>query len=342
MDVPELASGAERLVIVGSGPAAFTAAVYGARLGLRPRVFEGALTEENRVAGSLPLGQLNYAQRVWNYPGFPDRIWGPELALQFREHATEAGAVVETEGVIRVVLSHRPFELRISDGRELRAETLIIATGAMMRRLDVPGVAQLMNDGISVCLDDAPLPRFRRSPVAVVGGGDSAVEAALFLTRFSDPVYLIHRSDRLRALDLAAVTSLQENAAIRVLWNTEVAGVFGSEDEGLTAVQIRDASSGQERLLNVRGLFPMIGRTPSAAWLEGQLALDARGYVRVGNGSLATATSVPGVFAAGEVADPIYRQAVTAAGQGCQAAMDAFRWLRSDGSDTTEFMESRT
>lgn len=320
----------EPLVIIGSGPAAWTAAVYAARDGLTPLVYEGALTEENRVAGTLPFGQLNLTTTVENFPGFPDGVLGPDLMIRMKEQAERFGVRVVTEDVAAIDASRRPFHLRDSAGGILSTHTVILAAGATDRPFEAASADRFQNRGISMCaVSDGPLPRMRNRPVAVVGGGDSAAETALWMTRFSQPVYLIHRRDRLRA-NRRTIDRVFAEPRIQILWNSVVTEVLGDDERGMTGLRVRVVPSGHERVVEVFGLFPQIGRRPLSDLVRGQVRLDDGGYV-VPSHPPSTATSVPGIFTAGEVADPVYRQAVTAADMGCRAAMDAGRWIRELG-----------
>jgi thioredoxin reductase (NADPH) len=300
----------DRLAIVGSGPAGLTAAIYAARADLAPRVFEGL------EAG----GQLMLTTEVENYPGFPDGIMGPELMELLRRQAARFGAVLDPADITRVDFSHRPFRLW-TDETEHRAEALIIATGAKARWLGVPGEEQLRGYGVSACATcDGFFFKGRR--VAVVGGGDSAMEEALFLTKFATQVTVIHRRDALRASVIMARRVL-EHPKVSVRWNSIVEEVLG--DGAVTGVRLRDTLTGAEADLPLDGLFIAVGHDPRTELFDGQLDLDEKGYLRTFDGTM---TSVPGVFGAGDVVDFSYRQAVTAAGMGCRAAIDAERWLQ--------------
>ena len=310
----------ERVVIIGSGPAGHTAALYAARAKLQPVLFEGF------AAGGIPGGQLMTTTEVENYPGFPDGIQGPELMQLFRTQSLRFGARLFTEDVTAVNLARRPFTVRSSQ-RAVEAHALIIATGATARRLQLPGESRLWNRGISACaVCDGALPIFRGKTLAVIGGGDSAAEESTFLTKFASKVYLIHRRDQLRASKVMQERVLK-HPKIDVIWNTVVADVLGTD--AVTGLRLRDVATGQERELSCSGLFYAIGFIPNTALFAGALELDADGYLVTQPGS--TRTSAPGVFACGDVQDKHYRQAVTAAGSGCMAALDCERWLNEEG-----------
>ena len=298
------------LVIVGSGPAGLTAAVYAARANLRPVVVEGL------GAG----GQLMLTTDVENYPGFPDGILGPELMTKFREQAGRFGAEFITADAERIDVRQSPFGVRV-DGQELRSEALIVSTGATARMLGLESEERLLGHGVSTCATCDGF-FFRGKPLAVVGGGDSAVEEALFLTKFATEVTLIHRRDELRASKIMGDRA-RDNPKISFRWNAVVDEVLGNGK--VEAVRLRDTVTDERSELAVGGLFVAIGHDPNTALLRGQLELDDDGYVVTGADS--TSTSVDGVFAAGDVQDHVFRQAVTAAGSGCMAAMEAERWL---------------
>jgi len=298
------------LVIVGSGPAGLTAAVYAARANLRPVVVEGL------GAG----GQLMLTTDVENYPGFPDGILGPELMTKFREQAGRFGAEFITADAERIDVRQSPFGVRV-DGQELRSEALIVSTGATARMLGLESEERLLGHGVSTCATCDGF-FFRGKPLAVVGGGDSAVEEALFLTKFATEVTLIHRRDELRASKIMGDRA-RDNPKISFRWNAVVDEVLGNGK--VEAVRLRDTVTDERSELAVGGLFVAIGHDPNTALLRGQLELDDGGYVVTGADS--TSTSVDGVFAAGDVQDHVFRQAVTAAGSGCMAAMEAERWL---------------
>lgn len=323
-----MADSLNKLVIIGSGPAAWTAAIYAARANLNPVVFEGAISEENRMRGMLPLGQLNLTTEVENFPGFPEGIMGPELMMKMREQAERYGTRIVTEDVTSVDLSKRPFVMTDSAGETTIAESLIFSTGASANYLGLPSETRFKNMGVSACaVCDGALPRFRGKPLIVVGGGDSACEEGTYLTKFASMVYLVHRRDSLRASRVMADRTLA-NPKIKPMWNSAVEEVLGDDVQGMTGVRLKNLKTGETQTIEAPGMFVAIGHTPSTKFLNGQLALDDKGFV-VLTDPFRTTTSVEGVFAAGDVADSVYKQAVTAAGMGCKAALDAERWLAS-------------
>jgi thioredoxin reductase (NADPH) len=341
----------EKLIIIGSGPAAWTAAIYAARAELQPLVFEGAETAENKMAGTLPLGQLALTTEVENYPGFPagdvmgylesaipaesrqflrphhgNGIQGPELLYLMRQQAVNFGTRFHSEDVCRVDFTGRPFRLFASDDKSYEAKAVIVATGARANYLGLPSEEKYKNRGVSGCaVCDGALPRFRNKPIAVIGGGDSAVEEATYLTKFASKVHLVHRRDHLRASKIMAERALA-NSKIEPLWNRTVEEVLGSEHDGVTGMKLKSTVGEGDIELPISGFFLGIGHTPNTAFLQGALELTEKKYLRWTMPGR-TNTSVPGVFAAGDVADDYYRQAVTAAGTGCMAALDAERWL---------------
>jgi thioredoxin reductase (NADPH) len=313
------------VLIAGSGPAGLTAAVYTARAQLSPVVIEG----EPSSTSDQPGGQLMLTTEVENFPGFPEGIMGPELMTAMRAQAGRFGAEFVTAKVSRFDLSASPFGVWVGDPDAAEAtyetEALIVATGARSLMLGVPGEDRLLGHGVSTCATCDGF-FFRSQEIAVVGGGDSAIEEALFLTRFASKVTLIHRRDALRASRIMQDRA-RANPAIEFLWNSQVTEVLGGSK--VEAVKLRDTVNGFESELAVGGLFVAIGHEPNTAALGGQLELEPNGYVRTFGGSR---TSVEGVFACGDVQDHTYRQAVTAAGSGCMAAIDAERWLEARGS----------
>ena len=310
----------ERVVIIGSGPAGHTAALYASRANLKPLMFEGF------AAGGVPGGQLMTTTEVENYPGFPDGIQGPELMEALRKQSLRFGTRIVTEDATRVDLKARPFSVA-SAQRVVTTQALLIATGATAKRLGVPGEQRLWNKGISACaVCDGALPIFRGKVLVVVGGGDSAAEESAFLTKFASKVYLIHRREQLRASKIMQQRVLT-NPKIEVSWNTVVLDVLG--EEAVSAVRLKDVTTNRERTLSCGGLFYAIGFTPNTSLFAGQLEMDSHGYLMTKPGS--THTSIPGVFACGDVQDQRYRQAITAAGSGCMAAMDCERWLAETG-----------
>ena len=298
------------VIIIGAGPAGLTAAVYAGRADLRPLVIEGI------GAG----GQLMLTTDVENYPGFPDGILGPELMLKFREQAERFGAEFVTADVDRVDFSASPFGVWV-DSTEYRAASIIVSTGASARMLGLESEQRLLGHGVSTCATCDGF-FFRERPIAVVGGGDTAIEEALFLTKFATSVTVVHRRDALRASKVMQDRAFA-NDKIDFAWNSEVVEVTGQG--AVTSITLRDTQTGATSDLDVQGLFVAIGHDPNTALFRGQLDLDENGYVvTVGD---STATSVDGIFACGDVQDHVYRQAITAAGSGCMAAIEAERWL---------------
>jgi thioredoxin reductase (NADPH) len=307
----------EQVVIIGSGPAAHTAAIYAARANLRPLVYEGFM-----AGGVAAGGQLTTTTEVENFPGFPQGISGPELMERMREQSLHHGARIITETVESVDLSSRPFRVR-SDSGDVYAASLIIATGATARRLHVAGEERLWNRGISACaVCDGALPIFRNQTLVVVGGGDTAAEEATHLTKFGSRVIVVHRRGELRA-SKAMQKRLLSDPKVEMIWHHAVVEAQGKDS--LEQVLLRDVRTGNEHTVAARGLFYAIGHVPNTAFLSGQLALDETGYILTKPGT--TETSVPGVFAAGDVQDNRWRQAITAAGTGCMAALQAEAFL---------------
>jgi thioredoxin reductase (NADPH) len=314
-----------KVLIAGSGPAGLTAAVYTARAQLSPVVVEG----EPSSTSDQPGGQLMLTTEVENFPGFADGIMGPELMTAMRSQALRFGAELVTAKVSRLDLSKSPFGVWIGDPQAdeptYEAEAVIVATGAQSLMLGVPGEERLLGHGVSTCATCDGF-FFRSQQIVVVGGGDSAIEEALFLTRFASKVVLVHRRDKLRASRIMQERALA-NPTIEFRWNSQVTEVLG--DGKVAGVRLRDTVTGAESELAVTGMFVAIGHQPSTGVLDGQLDLDENGYVRTFDGSK---SSVDGVFVCGDVQDHFYRQAVTAAGSGCMAAIDAERWLEARGS----------
>lgn len=311
----------ETLVIIGSGPAAWTAAVYAARADLKPLVYEGSFSRT-----MIPGGQLMFTTEIENYPGFPEGITGQKMMADFKAQAERFGTRVITEDIVRVDFTERPFRLWSGAEEEIEASTVIIATGANARWIGLPNEERLAQSGggVSACaVCDGALPFFRDRVIAVVGGGDSAMEDALYMTKFAAEVVVIHRRDELRASRIMQQRAF-DNDKIRIAWNTVVTDVIG--DDEITGLKLEDTVTGEARELEVGGLFVAIGHTPNSAFLGNQVDLKDNGYVATPV-PWRTVTSVPGVFAAGDVMDDYYRQAVSAAGTGCMAALEAERWL---------------
>jgi thioredoxin reductase (NADPH) len=323
----------ETIAIIGSGPAAWTAALYAARANLRPLVFEG-----EPVGTTLPGGQLMNTTEIENYPGFPGQITGPDLMGRMREQAEHFGTRIVSELVASIDLGSHPFRIKPNYSPELEALTVVIATGANAKWLEVPNELRLAQQGggVSACaVCDGALPFYREKVLAVVGGGDTAMEETLYLTTFARQVVVIHRRDSFRASKVMARRVL-EHPKVRVLWNSKVTAVVG--DEFVTALELEDTVTGAPGQLEVGGLFVAIGHTPNTGFLSGQLALTPHGYIRTD--AWRTATSVPGVFAAGDVMDDYYRQAITSAGTGCMAALEAERWLAHHGIGESPILDT--
>src|SRR5882724_2808155 len=313
------------VVIIGSGPAGLTAAIYAARASLKPLLIDAPANAEKQTT---PGGQLMITTDVENYPGFSEGIQGPDLMVEFRKQAERFGTDFLEEWITEVDLSERPFILR-TENYIINAQTLIIATGASAKWLGIPGEAKVPNgfggNGVSACATcDGPLPHFRNKTLVVVGGGDTAMEEATFLTRYAAKVYVVHRRDKLRASKIMQEKAFL-NEKIEFVWNTEVSEIVGTPDEGVTGVRLRHVQTGEERILPCAGVFVAIGHKPNTDLFKGQLEMDEVGYLKTSGHS--TATNIPGVFACGDVQDSVYRQAVTAAGTGCMSALDAERFL---------------
>ena len=322
---------AEKVVIIGSGPAGWTAAIYAARANLSPLVFEGALTEENRLRGTLPLGQLNLTTDVENFPGFPDGINGPELMVRMRQQAERYGTRIITEDIVSIDLKRRPFVMKDSAGNETSAQAVIISTGASANYIGLESEEKFKNRGVSACaVCDGALPRFRNKPLIVVGGGDSAAEEGHYLTKFASAIHLVHRREAMTKASKIMAERLLSHTKVKPEWNSVVEEVLGDEERGMTAVRVKNLKTGQTKTIEAPGMFVAIGHTPNTQFLNGQVELDERGFIALKNPPY-TNTSVEGVFAAGDVADSIYKQAITAAGMGCKAALDAERWLAHQG-----------
>ncbi len=306
-----------RLIIIGSGPAAHTAAIYAARAELAPLLFEGF-----NAGGIAAGGQLTTTSNVENFPGFPDGIGGIELTQRFRQQSLNSGVRIKTETIDRVELNQQPFTVFAGE-TALTTQALIIATGATAKRLGVPGEEQYWQQGVSACaVCDGPLPLFRGQPLFVIGGGDTACEEALFLTKYASQVTLVHRRDALRA-SAVMQRRVQAAAKLDILWNHELVRLSG--EKTLQTVTLRDSRSGLEQKQAAAGLFYAVGHRPNTEFLGNALALDDAGYLLIQTG--AAGTSIPGVFAAGDVHDKQYRQAITAAGSGCMAFFEAQAFL---------------
>ncbi|GAA6023480.1 hypothetical protein JCM10207_006210 [Rhodosporidiobolus poonsookiae] len=320
-----------KVTIIGSGPAGHTAAIYLARANLEPIMYEGMLAN-----GFAAGGQLTTTTDVENFPGFPEGIRGTEMMDLFRAQSLRFGTDIRTETISKVDLSSRPFKLwreyAEQDEPEL-TETLIIATGASARRMNLPGEDTYWQSGISACaVCDGAVPIFRKKPLAVVGGGDSACEEAIYLTKYASHVYMLVRRDVLRASKVMAKRA-QAHPKITILWNTVPIEAKG-DGEVLTSLQLRDTQTQEERELPANGLFYAIGHVPATELVKGQLDLDDEGYIKTVAGT--TQTSVKGVFAAGDVQDKVYRQAITSAGTGCQAALEAERMIAAEEEGADE------
>lgn len=346
----------EHVVIIGSGPAAWAAAIYTARADLKPLVIEGEASQDNWDLGRPPLGQLAITTEVENYPGFPrgdlsayldnsignerrqymaphkkEGVSGPELMELMRQQAINFDTRTILEDVVSVDFKRHPFQLTTSGGQEISTLSVIVATGARANYLGLDSEKRFKNMGVSACaVCDGALPRFRNRPLVVVGGGDSAMEESDYLSKFSSKVYIVHRRDEFRASKIMAERALK-NPKIEVKWNSIIDEILGDDERGVTGVRIRSTvDESQTEELEVSGYFAAIGHTPNTDFLGGQLKLTAKRYIQW-TVPFRTNTSVEGVFAAGDVADDYYRQAVTAAGSGCMAALDAERWLASTG-----------
>lgn len=320
----------EKLVIIGSGPAGWTAGIYAARASLDPVCYVGV--PKSNPAPVLPGGQLMLTTEVENYPGFPEGVTGPEMMTMFQKQAERFGTRVVGQDIVKCDFSQHPFTLETSGSETIRAQAVILATGATANWLGLESELRLATTGggVSACaVCDGALPMFRDQPLGVVGGGDTAMEEASYLTKFASKVYIIHRRDELRASKTMQERIFAAGNA-EMMWNKTVVDVIGENDEHgnekIRAAVLEDTVTGERSELPLKGLFIAIGHTPATAFLDGSgIELEDNGYVKLATRS--SHTNIDGVFAAGDVADADYRQAVTAAGMGCQAAIDAERWL---------------
>ncbi len=323
----------EKVVIIGSGPAGWTAALYAARANLDPLLLEGVPKQDGGYV--LPGGQLMLTTDVENYPGYVEGVQGPKMMADFKKQAMRFDTRVESADVVKCEFGSRPFVLTTRNGsgheKAHRAHTVIVATGATANWLGLDNEQRLARSGggVSACaVCDGALPVFRDKKLVVIGGGDTAVEEASYLTKFASKVYVVHRRDELRASKIMQRRIL-DNPKVEMLWNTVVTDVLG--DEKITGVRLKDVKTGKERDFECQGLFVAIGHTPATQFLEGSgVELDDHGFIKLAAAPRMN-TTVAGVFAAGDAADPIYKQAVTAAGMGCRAALDAERWLDEQG-----------
>jgi len=315
----------EKVVIIGSGPAGWTAALYAARADLNPLVYEGAPTQE-----MIPGGQLMFTTDVENFPGYPQGVTGQEMMADLKKQAERFGTRVVTDDIAKCDFSQHPFVLHALEGEVIKAHAVIIATGAKAKWLWLENEQRLAQSGggVSACaVCDGALPVFRGEHLVVVGGGDTAMEEAEFLTKFAGKVSIVHRRDELRASKIMQDRALN-NPKIEMVWNSSVTEVYG--DQAITGVQLTDTKTGETRDVDCKGLFIAIGHEPNTKFLEGQITTDETGYI-VPKTPGSTYTNIDGVFAVGDVADKVYRQAITAAGSGCMGALDAERWLGAKG-----------
>lgn len=313
------------VVIIGSGPAGLTAAIYTSRASLKPLLIDAP---PNAQKQTIPGGQLMITTEVENYPGFSKGIQGPELMDEFRLQAERFGTEFMEAWITEVDLSERPFQI-YTESQTISAQTLIIASGASAKWLGIPGEAKVPDGfgghGVSACATcDGPLPAFRNRVLVVIGGGDTAMEEATFLTRYASKVYVVHRRDKLRASKIMQDKAFQ-NEKIEFIWNSAVEEILGNQEDGVHSVRLRNLQRGEERIFECSGVFVAIGHKPNTDLFKGQLEMDEVGYLKTSGHS--TATNIPGVFACGDVQDSVYRQAVTAAGTGCMSAIDAERFL---------------
>jgi thioredoxin reductase (NADPH) len=345
----------EKTIIIGSGPAGWTAGIYAARASLSPLLIEGLATQENQEKNRLPMGQIALTTEVENFPGFPPGdlggyldsaisksrknmlpprdagltgVSGPELVELIRAQAVHFGTRVVSDDIIDVDFSRSPYKLIGAAGNIYETQTVVIATGAVANFLGLESENRFKNRGVSACaVCDGALPRFRNKPLAVIGGGDAAVEEAEYLTKFTSKIYLIHRRDQLRASKIVAQHAM-EHPAIEILWNRIPEEFLGNDKEGVTGVRLKSTVGEPVLELAISGVFVAIGHTPNTEFLKGKIALTEKGFIARPI-PFRTNTSVPGVFTAGDVADDYYRQAISAAATGCMAALDAERYLAS-------------
>lgn len=350
---------AQNVVIIGSGPAAWTAAIYAARANLDPLVIEGQNIQEHYDRGRPPLGQLALTTEVENYPGFPfghmqsflesaidekqrylltpdpgtdqkHSVTGPNLVLLMKQQALNFGTRIIADDVVDIDTESRPLKVQVEEGDWHETHAVIVATGASANYLGLDSENRYKNAGVSACaVCDGALPRFREKPLVVVGGGDSAVEEADYLSKFASTVYLVHRREKLRASKIMAQRA-EDNPKIDIVWNHVVDEVLGNDQDGVTGVRLNSTADDSSHELDISGFFLAIGHTPNTEFLKDKLELNEKGYLKW-TVPFRTNTSVEGIFAAGDVSDDYYRQAVTAAGTGCMAALDAERWLASQG-----------
>ncbi len=307
----------ENVIIIGSGPAGHTAAIYTARANLQPLMYEGMM-----AGGVAAGGQLTTTTEVENFPGFPEGVSGPDLMMRMRQQSEKCGTTFKMETVTKVDLSAKPFKIFVGDNA-IEAKSIIIATGATARRMNLPGEDKLWQKGISACaVCDGALPFFRNKVLVVIGGGDSAVEEATHLTKYASKVVMLHRRDELRA-SKAMQERVLSNEKVEIMWNTVPIEALG--EQMLTGVKVKDVKTNKESVVEASGLFYAIGHKPNTDFLDGQIDLDEAGYIKTQAGT--TKTNVEGVFACGDVQDKIYRQAVSAAGSGCMAALEVEKYL---------------
>jgi thioredoxin reductase (NADPH) len=320
----------ENVIIIGSGPAGYTAALYTARADLEPLLFEG---DPFKDPSMLPGGQLMTTTEVENFPGYPEGITGPEMMTDLKKQAERFGTRVEAKLVTKVDFSARPFKLYVGD-EVYQTKSVIISTGATAKYLGLESEEKFANNGVSACATcDGALPRFRDKPVVVIGGGDTAMEESLFLANFASQVHVVHRRDELRASKIMANRAIAHDK-ITIEWNTVVDEVLGNDKNGVTGVRLKDSKSGETRDLDAAGYFSAIGHKPNTDLFVDLLDMDDTGYLVTKPDS--TYTNIEGVFACGDVQDKIYRQAITAAGTGCMAALDAQRWLEAQEAEEAE------